>query len=396
MKNLLLIAFFSLCSIVFLEAQNGPVVPKKMYKTWVKPKNGIKGENWLLFEVKDSAVLLSDSPRRQDYTIGDYDVLKVDIKNIDVLKVRHKGSQFAILIGGVSGMILGVFLADWYEKHLANNMEPVAYTLGGGFMAGIFPFIISTGIGVGIGAIFSSKISIPINRNQGNFNKQKKALNGYAILDNPYLSGVITQSFSRLRDSVSDVDGNMYHTLALGGQVWMAENLKVTHYRNGGAIPDVAEVKDWVKTLQGSSCWFMNDPGKAVTYGKIYNWNAVSDSRGLCPKGWHVPSFSEWSSLITCLGGESGAGEKLTQKIARQPSAPDQPNITGNPFALPGGFRFSTGEFSSEQAPSYQWWSATPQDSTAAKAIQLGNDVSGIFFTGSGRRSGLSVRCMRD
>lgn len=202
--------------------------------------------------------------------------------------------------------------------------------------------------------------------------------------------------FSRLKDIVTDADGNVYHTIALGGQVWMAENLKVTHFGNDEAIPEVNENTDWEHATSGSSCRDVKKSSEDSTSGRLYNWNAVADIRGLCPKGWHVPTVSEWSWMIICFGGEFQAGKRLTEAIPASPGDPAQKCLNEIPFALPGSFRYGNGEYSSGKILSYQWWSATPQDSTLAKALQLGNDKSWVYFIGSDKRSGLPVRCLRD
>ncbi|TRZ75219.1 MAG: hypothetical protein D4R97_02910 [Bacteroidetes bacterium] len=153
------------------------------------------------------------------------------------------------------------------------------------------------------------------------------------------------RGFSRLRETVMDNDGNIYHTLALGGQVWMAENLMVKHYRDGSEIVDVTD--------------------NASGAGLQYNWSAVNHSMNLCPAGWHVPSLTEWTSLINSLGDKDVAGSKLEK-----------------------GF--------SPKGKVSQWWSSTEQDSLHTQSLYLNNQTIGIMFTSSAKTSGFSVRCMRD
>jgi hypothetical protein len=153
------------------------------------------------------------------------------------------------------------------------------------------------------------------------------------------------RGFSKLRETALDIDGNVYHTLALGGQVWMDENLKVTRFRDGSEIPGVTE----------------NVPG----FGRQYNWFAVNHSGKLCPAGWHVPSLTEWTSLINSLGGKDVAGSKLEEG-----------------FSTKGNVS--------------QWWSSTEQDTLHAQSLYLNNKTIGIMFTGSAKTSPLSVRCIRN
>jgi len=180
------------------------------------------------------------------------------------------------------------------------------------------------------------------------------------------------------------------------GLVWMAANIKVTHYSNGEAIPEVDGDADWGHAISGASCRDPDKTSENITSGRLYNWKAAADIRGLCPKGWHVPTFQEWTSMITCFGGESQAGKRLTEDIPEGPGMPSKEYLYESPFSLPCGFRYSNGEYSSGKALTCQWWSATQQDSISAKALQLGCQNSDIFFTGSDKRSGLSVRCLKD
>ncbi|MCP4833080.1 MAG: hypothetical protein GY886_12790, partial [Gammaproteobacteria bacterium] len=109
--------------------------------------------------------------------------------------------------------------------------------------------------------------------------------------------------------SCIDYDGNAYPTTTIGEQVWMAENLRVTHYRNGDAIPHVTTTGWGYST--GAYCWYDNDQATNEKYGALYNWYTVDDSRGLCPEGWHVPTDDQWTALTTYLGGTSVAGGKM-------------------------------------------------------------------------------------
>jgi len=109
--------------------------------------------------------------------------------------------------------------------------------------------------------------------------------------------------FSISTATLTDIDGNTYETVQIGDQVWMAENLKVTHYNNGDEIPNIIESSEWVNTTTGASGVYNNNPTAFLeTYGRLYNWRAVADDRGVCPAGWHVPSDDEWKSLEMELG----------------------------------------------------------------------------------------------
>ena len=108
--------------------------------------------------------------------------------------------------------------------------------------------------------------------------------------------------------TVTDIDGNTYVTVKIGEQWWMAENLKVTHYRNGDSIPNITADIQWAALDTGAWCSYDNNPDNVNHYGRLYNWYAVTDSRNIAPAGWHVATNDEWIALITILGGEITAG----------------------------------------------------------------------------------------
>ena len=112
---------------------------------------------------------------------------------------------------------------------------------------------------------------------------------------------------------VSDGNGNYYHTVTIGTQVWMVENLKATNYRNGDPIPNVRDNNDWMNITSDAFCDYDNDTSNAKIYGHLYNWYAVTDSRNIAPFGWHIASNEEWTELSDFLGGASIAGGELKE-----------------------------------------------------------------------------------
>ncbi len=109
---------------------------------------------------------------------------------------------------------------------------------------------------------------------------------------------------------VKDIDGNSYKTIDIGSQVWLSENLKTSRFRNGDTIPNVKEPEEWEALASPGWCYNNNDSASGI-YGKLYNWFAVNDPRGICPEGWHIPSKSEIQDLIRHLGGDSLAAQNL-------------------------------------------------------------------------------------
>jgi uncharacterized protein (TIGR02145 family) len=196
--------------------------------------------------------------------------------------------------------------------------------------------------------------------------------------------------------SCIDYDGNAYPTITIGTQVWMAENLRVTHYRNGDPIPQVTDNTAWAALTTGAYCWYDNDIGINAKYGVLYNWFAVSDSRGICPSGWHVSSDAEWTILTTQLGGYDYAGGKM-KSVSSLWTAPNTDATNTSGFSgLPGSYRFDDGIFHWGVGYSGNWWSSTEYSSSNAWSRSLYH-YNGYVYVGSiSKRDGFSVRCLRD
>lgn len=201
-------------------------------------------------------------------------------------------------------------------------------------------------------------------------------------------------SFETLAGTVTDIDGNVYNTVAIGTQVWMKENLKVTKYRNGDAIPNVIDDSQWDDLTTGAYCYYDNSSSNGTTYGGLYNWYAVNDSRKIAPTGWHVSTLTEWMTLITYLGGESVAGGKIKETGTIHWQSPNIGATNESGFtALPGGFRWD--EFYSIGSTGY-WWSSTESTLSNAWGLVVYNDYSEINHWENGYWCGYSVRCLRD
>lgn len=187
--------------------------------------------------------------------------------------------------------------------------------------------------------------------------------------------------------SFSDQDGNTYHEIAIGSQIWMQENLKTEHYRNGDSIPTGLNDLQWTNDTLGSYT-VINDSA----YGKLYNWYAVNDPRCLCPGGWHVPNDSDWTVLTNYLGIYSGG--KLKSNIGWPLPNKGADNSTGF-NGLPGKKRFQNGFFSTNSSYGY-WWTATDNSSITAWVRKLTNDSEFTDVYTTYKTEGLSVRCLKD
>lgn len=196
-------------------------------------------------------------------------------------------------------------------------------------------------------------------------------------------------------DGIADIDGNVYDTVTIGTQVWLVQNMKTTRYRNGTAIPNVKDATQWSNLASGAYCNYDNDPGNATTYGRLYNWYALNDSRNIAPLGWHVATDAEWTTLTTYLGGEDVAGNKLRDTTIGQWSRPSEGATNESGFtALPGGNRYYGGNFNYVGNSGY-WWSAT-EFFVQAWARYISYSDSNVTRIRESKTLGFSVRCVKD
>jgi len=198
------------------------------------------------------------------------------------------------------------------------------------------------------------------------------------------------------KGTVIDVDGNTYNTIKIGNQWWMAENLKVNHYNNGNAIYEEQDPDKWTYLTYGASCYYNNDLANLTTYGRLYNWFAVTDPRGLAPKGWHIPSDAEWAILYEYLGGSGSAGGKLKEKGTGHWSSPNMGAIDIIDFkALPGGCRYMEGVYMSINNCGF-WWSSTKNENDKIGYYSLRYNYPSIDRHIFDPQGGCSVRCVKD
>jgi uncharacterized protein (TIGR02145 family) len=181
----------------------------------------------------------------------------------------------------------------------------------------------------------------------------------------------------------------------IGTQIWASENLNVDHYRNGDPIPEAKTVQEWIKAgenKQPAWCYYENNSVNGSKYGKLYNWYAVNDSRGLAPEGWHLPSNQEWKELEGFLGIWTEAGEKM-KSINGWKTSGNNTNSSGF-SAIPGGYRSPNGAF--KEIGAYGcWWSTTENTSSLPFYIILDDSSSFLKFC-MDKEYGLSLRCIRD
>ncbi len=195
---------------------------------------------------------------------------------------------------------------------------------------------------------------------------------------------------------VTDADGNVYNTVTIGTQVWMASNLKVTKFNDYSAIPLVTDNTEWINLLTSGYCWYNNDETTYKdSYGGLYNFYSVNTGK-LCPSGWHVPTDAEWSTLTNYLGGGSIAGGKLkeagyTHWVSPNTGATDEYGFS----ALPGGYRRFDAEYLFINYYS-TWWSSSAYNSSSAWDRAMFYDTATVLRGTNSFTNGFSVRCIKD
>jgi len=183
----------------------------------------------------------------------------------------------------------------------------------------------------------------------------------------------------------------------IGTQKWMTVNLDFVTYRNGDTIPQVTDPTVWAALTTGAWCYYNNDTANGAKYGKLYNWYAVNDPRGLAPQGWHIPTDAEWQTLSTFLGGGDVAGGKLKEVGTLNWKSPNTKATNETGFlGLPGGERNGIGKFENVGYVG-NWWSATQSFSSNAWMSYLNyNDGKLGSYNYFSKFLGFSVRCIKD
>jgi uncharacterized protein (TIGR02145 family) len=184
--------------------------------------------------------------------------------------------------------------------------------------------------------------------------------------------------------------------ITIGTQIWSGINLDVVNYRNGDPIPQVTDQTTWNNLTTGAWCYYDNDPANGAIYGKLYNWYAVNDPRGLAPVGWHVPIGTEWTTLINFVGGTPVAGGALKETGTTHWNAPNTGATNSSGFtALGGGSRLSS--FSGLKTNG-SFWTATSSGPTNARNASMTSFNTVLTFgpTGTAKYRGTSVRIIKD
>jgi uncharacterized protein (TIGR02145 family) len=178
-------------------------------------------------------------------------------------------------------------------------------------------------------------------------------------------------------NQVTDIDGNVYQTITIGNQLWMAENLRVTRYRNGEPISHVPDTAAWAACTTGAYCHYNNDTSYIPDYGRLYNWYAINDSRNIAPEGWHVPTNEEIAALVTWLQTDTASAAIFKVK-----------GLAGYRHATDGSFH--------TLAFNGYWWSATRSFEIYDWSPRLFTGFADVQRNDYEARYGLAVRCVKD
>jgi uncharacterized protein (TIGR02145 family) len=196
-------------------------------------------------------------------------------------------------------------------------------------------------------------------------------------------------------------DKPIINSVKIGDQEWQMKNLDVDRFRNGDAIPHATTAEEWKAAGERGEpawCYYDNDAENGKIYGKLYNWYAVNDARGLAPYGWHIPTDEEWTTLTNYLGGEAGGKMKATGTAYWNSPNTDANNDSGF-SALPGGFRNSDGSFDIIRDHAFIWSATETGNPTAWYRLLCAFDGNVYRSYGIGyndKSVGASVRCLRD
>ncbi len=203
-----------------------------------------------------------------------------------------------------------------------------------------------------------------------------------------------SDSASILLSDSTDFDGNKYNSVQIGRQIWLIENLKVTHFNNGDPIPMIQDSLSWATNNSAAACQY-NNISSSGNYGLLYNFHTVMDSRGICPTGWRIPTLEDWNELIDYLGGIGDAGVKLKEAGLGNWLPPNNGNNETGFTALPGGKRNEIGEYLLKGEVGF-FWTSTESNPSAAICVGLKTQEQVLTLGVPSKNWAVSVRCVKD
>ncbi len=360
-----------------------------------------------------SATLWAQAPQKFSYQAV------VRGANNELVANKQVGMKISLLQGTETG--ISVYVETHMPTSNANGLVSIAIG-GGSFVSGTFatidwangPYFVKTEIDPAGGTSYSltttsQLLSVPYalnSKESGNGIKSVSQTGDTLYLTNgklviiPGISVANQKPTSGYGPNINDVEGNSYKTVYIGTQQWMAENLKVTKYNDGTAIPNITDYMQWTNLNTGAWAYYNDDIANNSKYGKLYNWYALSPTtngnKNICPTGWHVPTDSEWTVLTDYLDGITVAGGKMKEVGTTNWNSPNTDASNTSLFtALPGGRKTSGGNYL-EIGTSGYWWSFTESNITDSRYFYL-SIYDGIFHRVAYiKKAGFSVRCLKD
>jgi uncharacterized protein (TIGR02145 family) len=215
--------------------------------------------------------------------------------------------------------------------------------------------------------------------------------------ENPTGKSSTVFNTTKTYSTMTDRDGNVYKTITIGTQTWMAENLRTTTYNDDKPIPNVSDPIAWASLLSGAYCNYKDtsDVDFIATYGRLYNWYAINTGK-LAPQGWHVPSKAEFTTLINFLGGDAVAGGKLKETGTTHWLSPNTEATNESGFsALPSGYRGSIDYPFQSLTIGTSFWTSTDDGTYSTGRLLLYNDSHAPIYV-FGKKMGLPVRLIKD
>ncbi len=371
MRKVVAVTMLILWNIQISPAQMSYSGSMKIYITWIKIKAEQEKKNNLNFHLSDSSNLVPIKYIKPDYLSDRFDFSGIDAGNTSSVRIRKNpgaGKNFLAddlvvdLYVGKNGDFSGsqnqfpYFGDKNMEASVINGLAAVAGSI----------LIAALSGGATCGNTTLDVVKTHSHRKEMPSAKTLENKNSFSINGVQFDGDYTGFSFRPLRDTVVDIDGNVYHIAALGGMVIMVEDLRVTHFHNGKEISEMTDSSELSTVIIPAYLNYRRDSGIAPVNNRFYNGYAVLDTSGICPKNWHVPSYSEWSSLINCLGGTRKASDKLMET-----------------FSSSGKVR--------------NWWSSsTGKDTGYAQSLYLDPEAMQAKLTVTEQNSGLLLRCIRD
>lgn len=220
--------------------------------------------------------------------------------------------------------------------------------------------------------------------------------NNDSIINEPETINDLVFNSSLNYDSISDIEGNIYKTIQIGEQTWMAENLRTSTYNDSTKIPYVIDDMQWEELHSDGYCWYNNDSAKySNIYGALYNWYVVEDDK-ICPEGWHIPNNDEWDVLSNLFGGNNNSGVKLKEVGLYHWDSPNSEVTNESGFtAIPGGVRDGSGSYTGLGHNGY-WWNIDEFSLYFSNHKALYNNNAHFNTYSTHKQYGMSIRCIKD